>query len=196
MPPSPSGPPAPTRNVIVIKRPARARSYLGRLLMLVPSGVMLAVGWWHLANVPPGGTVSAVKLTVKPGPVGQVREAYDSLRPTNPDLYLRLIVPGREVTTRTRANTPIGNGLTWNLDDPFSLADVRRVEVWDDGLFSDSQLDNISLSGAEWSATGQTFQIDLHGTRPAPPDWALPLATAGGTLCAVVLLRFVWDQVL
>ncbi|MCS7032398.1 MAG: hypothetical protein NZ561_00205, partial [Phycisphaerae bacterium] len=87
---------------------ARARSYLVRLLLLVPAGLMLAVGWWKHSNVPEGGSVEAIRLTVKPGPVGQVREAYDSLNPGSPDLYLKISVAGREIRTPTFKDHPIG----------------------------------------------------------------------------------------
>ncbi len=172
----------------------RAGSYIWRLLVLLAALAAAGYGWVMYTNVPPGGTVTAVKLTTKPGPVGQVREAYDTVKPTTPDLYLKLFVPGREIKTRTFNNQPIGNGVTWNLESPFNVLDIKKVQVWDDDTFGDSQLDNINMDG--WVAEGQTFRIELQGTHPTPPDWALPLVAAGTTLALVVLLRLVWDQVL
>jgi len=171
----------------------RAASYIWRLLLLIPALAATGIGWWKYSDVPPGGTVTAVKLTTKPGPVGQVREAYDTVKPSTPDLYLKIFVPGREVNTRTFTDQPIGNGVTWNLESPFSLLEIKKVEVWDDDAFGDTQLDNVNMEG--WSAEGQTFRIELQGEHPRPPEWALPLASAGATLAAVILLRFVWDQV-
>ena len=60
-------------------QPRRATTYLLRLLLLIPAGAMAALGWWKYSDVPTGGSVNAIKLTVKPGPVGQVREAYEGL---------------------------------------------------------------------------------------------------------------------
>lgn len=173
--------------------PRLAASYLWRLLVLIPAMAATGYGWLLYTNVPPGGTVNAIKLTNKPGPVGQVREVYDTIKPSTPDLYLKVFVPGRSIQLRTFKNQPIGNGVTWHLEAPLNVLDVKKVEVWDDDTFGDSQLDNINMES--WITDGQTFRIELQGTRPSAPEWALPLAAAGATLAGVVLLRFVWDQV-
>lgn len=188
--PDPS-PHAPARSLA--SRPRPAASYLWRLLVLIPAAAMLAVGLWKHTDVPDGGTVTAIRLTIKPGPVGQFAEAKRQVRPSNPDLYLKLHLQGIARNTRVFKNMPIGNGLTWNLDDPLDFKAIRRIEVWDDDTFGDTLLDQVSLGG-EWSVEGGEFRLELLGTRPQPPDWALPVAVAGGTLCAVVLLRFIWDQ--
>lgn len=173
--------------------PRRAASYIWRLLLLLPAAAVAGFGWMKYSDVPVGGTVNAIKLTVKPGPVGQAREAFDSVKPTTPDLYLKFNVPGRDIETPVKDDQPIGNGVTWYLDGQFNLTDIKRVEVWDDDTFGDKQLDNITMNG--WFTDGQTFRIELLGERVRAPEWALPTAAAGATLCAVILLRFVWDQV-
>lgn len=173
-----------------------AASYLWRLLLLIPAGAMLAVGWVKYVDVPGGGTVQSIRVTTKPGPVGQFAEAKRQVRPSNPDLYLKLHLQGIEKNTRTFKDMPVGNGLIWHLDDPIDVKAIRRVEVWDDDTFGDTLLDQVSIAGGEWSAEGGEFRIELQGVRPQPPEWALPVAAAGATLCAVVLLRFVWDQVI
>lgn len=177
--------------------PSRARgaaSYVWRLLLLIPALALAGVGWWKYADVPDGGTVTSIRLTTKPGPVGQFAEAKRQVRPSNPDLYLKLHLQGTERNTTTFKDTPIGNGITWNLDSPVDVKAIRRIEVWDDDLINDTLLDQMSLSN-EWSAEGGEFRLDLFGERPRAPEWALPTAAVGATLAAVVLLRFVWDQV-
>ena len=172
-----------------------AASYAWRLLLLLPAAALLAVGWWKHVDVADGGTVQSIRVTTKPGPVGQFAEAKRQVRPSNPDLYLKLHLQGIERTTRTFKDMPIGNGLVWNLDDPLDIKAIRRIEVWDDDTFGDTLLDQVSIANT-WSAEGGEFRIELLGARPAPPEWALPVAAVGATLCAVVLLRFVWDQVI
>jgi hypothetical protein len=183
-------PPPPPRP-----RARSAGSYVWRLLLLIPAAALLACGWWNYTNVPEGGTVTAIKLTTKPGPVGQFAEAKRQVRPSNPDLYLKLHFPdGTERNTSTFKSMPVGNGLIFNLDMPVDLKTIKRVEVWDDDTFSDELIDQMSFNG-EWAAEGGEFRLDLQGTRPQPPEWALPTAAVGATLCAVILLRFLWDQV-
>jgi hypothetical protein len=72
------------------------------------------------------------------------------------------------------------------------------VDVWDANtkwlLRSDKQLDRITMNG--WSVDGQRFHVDLLGKRNEPPKWAIPVAAVGGAVSLLVLLRFVWDQVI
>ena len=176
-------------------RPRSAGSYIWRLLLLIPAVALLVVGWRAYANVPDGGTIQSIKLTTKPGPVGQFAEAKRQVRPSNPDLYLKLhFTDGTERNTTTFKSMPIGNGLIFNLESPIDLKTIRRIEVWDDDTFNDELLDQMSFN-SEWAQEGGEFRLDLQGTRPQPPEWALPTAAVGATLCAVILLRFLWDQV-
>jgi hypothetical protein len=172
----------------------RARIYL-RLLWLVPALAMLGVGLYYQYNVPEGGEVNAIKLTTKQGMVGQAAEAVANIEPGTPDLYLKVFTPTGETQLPIFKDTPIGNGLTWNLPKPLPLFDVQRVEVWDHhSIMKDKQLDRITLAG--WGVDGQRFHVDLLGTHHEPPKWAMPLAAIGGAMALIVLLRFVWDQVI
>jgi hypothetical protein len=56
-------------------------------------------------------------------------------------------------------------------------------------------MDRITMYDS-WAQDGQQYHIDLLGKKNAPPKWALPLAIAGGVLTLLVILRFVWDQVI
>lgn len=184
--PVPTNPPPPSLP--------RSRPYL-RLLWLIPSLAALGVGLYFQYNVEEGGEVNAIKLTTKQGMVGQAAEAVANVTPTTPDLYLVITTAKGEQTLPTFKDTPIGNGLTWNLPRPLGLHELKRVDVWNHHtLWKDKPLDRITLSG--WGIDGQQFHVDLLGKKIEPPKWAMPVAIVGGTLSLVALLRFVWDQVI
>jgi hypothetical protein len=166
--------------------------------MLVPAIALAGYGYWRYVDVPTGGTVTAIRISSKGGISGQVQDAYAGVAPTTADLFLILALRDREpLRLKPFDNTPLGNGLTWPLDAPLQLEDVTRVEVWDHNpILKDKPLDRIELPGSLWSSEGQTFHVAMIGTHREPPRWALPLASVGGVLGAVVLLRFVWDQAL
>ena len=182
--------PAPRRD-----RVGRGRVYL-RLLWAIPGIVALIIGLQSYTNVEDNGMVDSIKLTTKPGMVGQASEAIRLVEPGNPDLYLKITIAGRNepLQTPTFKDTPVGNGLIWTLDKPTLMTDIKQVDVWDENVFSDAQKDHISLSG--WSAEGQTYHVDLIGNKYQPPTWAFPVAAVGGTILLLVFLRFVWDQVI
>ena len=173
----------------------RARSHVWRVVLLVVAVGITGVGFYFRANVPAGGTVTAIKLTTKPDIAGQTRDAYDSIVPTTADLYLIVKhAGGRAERTALFEHTPIGSGLTWRLS-PTSLGDIDLIEVWDQRrLIGDKQLDRIAFPPDAWVARGQTFELSALGTQPQPPTWALPVACAGATLAGLLLLRLVWDQ--
>ena len=172
----------------------RSRPYL-RVLWLIPGLVMLGIGLHYYTNVEEGGEVNAIKLTTKQGMVGQAAEAVANAYPTTPDLYLKVFTPAGETKLNTFKDTPIGNGLTWNLPKPLAWPDVQRVEVFDaEAIVKDKFLDRITLAG--WSTEGQLFRIELLGRQNEPPKWALPVAAVGGALTLLAVLKFVWDQVI
>ena len=66
----------------------RARPYL-RLLLLIPSLAIFAIGLFAYRNVEPGETIERIKLTTKPGMVGQANEVKRQWTGAY-DLYLRV----------------------------------------------------------------------------------------------------------
>ncbi|MBC8106655.1 MAG: hypothetical protein H7Z14_08705 [Anaerolineae bacterium] len=180
-------------HVMPPRRTPRARPYL-RLLWIIPAAAILAVGLWKYLDVEPGGTVDAVKLVTKPGPVGQASEALRLVTGTY-DLYLKMKTTDGELKTDTYNDRAIGNGLIWPLSRQYKLQEVKEVDVWEArSIRSDKNLDHINLAG-QWWAEGQMFKIELQGKANEPPKWALPVLAVGATLTALVVLRFVWDQV-
>src|SRR4051812_7904389 len=96
-PTSPSAPkPSPPPPEVKPRLP-RSRPYL-RLLWLLPALAMLAVGLHYQYHVEEGGEVNALKLTTKPGVVGQAAEAVANLKPSTPDLYLKIFTAKDEQT--------------------------------------------------------------------------------------------------
>jgi hypothetical protein len=179
----------------------RARPYW-RLLFLIPSLATLGVGFYFYTHYEQGGVVNAIKLSTKQGLVGQAAEAMSNLSST-PDLYLKVFSSRGEMWPEDsvpnwpsiKKDTPIGNGLTWDLPKPMPLREIQRVEVWDHHrITSDKSWDRITMDGA-WSIDGQRFHVDLMGERSQPPSWALPVAAVGGALTLLCVLRFIWDQV-
>jgi hypothetical protein len=168
-----------------------------RLLWLVPTLAMLGIGLFFYLHVPPGGTVETIKLTVKPGLGGEASQALEALKPGgNPDIYPKVITPTENLVFEPYPDTPIGNGLTWALLNPRPLQDIERVEVWNKhAITKDHEVDRITMNGG-WGDDGQQYHIEMLGKKNQPPKWAFPLAIAGGVLSLLVLLRFVWDQVI
>jgi hypothetical protein len=173
----------------------RARMYW-RLLWLVPTLAILGVGLYFQLNVLPGGTVETIKMTIKPGLGGEASQALEALKPGgNPDLYPKVITPTENFVFEPYPDTPIGNGLTWDLPKPQAMQDIQRVEIWTKhAVTKDREMDRITIS--DWSEDGQQYHIDLLGKKNTPPKWALPVAIVGGVLSLLVILRFVWDQVI
>ena len=177
------------------RRPPRARPYL-RLRWIIPGLALLGLGVYKYYDIEDDGTVHTIQLATKPGMVGQASEALRLISVGTPDLYLKIkTADGAQVRTFTHEDTPVGNGLKWALDKPLRMRDVQEVEVWDEDAVRDNFADRVSL-GSAWSAEGQTYRIALLGERSQPPKWALPVAVGGGVVTLVVLLRFVWDQVI
>jgi hypothetical protein len=194
---APAPTPVPSALPRHLRRPplARGRPYL-RLLWLIPGLALLGWGLWAYNDVEAGGIVHTIRLSTKPGPVGQASEALRLVKPGTPDHYLKVFLSdGQEIRTKTFKSIPIGNGLFWQLDESRHVRDFKRIEVWDENFFRDSMLDQVTLGDLDWFAEGQTYRLDLLGDRFTPEPWALPLAAAGGTICLLVLMRFVWDQV-
>jgi len=165
-----------------------------QLLLSVPAIVLCAFALHTHRNFDEGGTITGIRLTTRHDMVGQAADAVANVDPATPDIYLKVTLKDGEIELPVRKDTPIGNGLTWELPKPQKIGDVLRVDVWDhNSMWKDKQFDRISLNG--WGADGQKYHVDLIGTRNAPPAWAIPTASAAGAIAGILLLKFIWDQV-
>jgi hypothetical protein len=154
------------------------------------------IGWTRSNDIPTGGTVERVKISTKQGFVGQAAEAVDNAMPASPDLYIQVFPrAGEKVVLPAYKDTPIGNGLVWQLPRQFQLSEVDRVEIWNHHtLWKDKPFDRITLDNA-WEADGQRFHVQLQGEKIQPPSWAWPTFIGGAVAAGLVVLKFVWDQV-
>jgi hypothetical protein len=92
-------------------------------------------------------------------------------------------------------DSPIGNGLVWQLPRQFQLGDIDRIEIWDhNAMWKDKEFDRITLDNI-WDADGQRFHVQLQGKRYEPPQWAMPVMVGGAVAGLLVVLKFVWGQV-
>lgn len=173
----------------------RARPYLG-LLLLIPAGIALWLGWTRYSDVPVGGVVQRVQVTTKQGFVGQAAEAVDNVKPQSPDLYIQVFPRGApKIVLPAYKDTPIGNGLVWQLPRVLQLNEVERVEIWDhNAVWKDKEFDRVTMDNT-WEADGQRFHVQLQGEKLHPPDWALPTFVGGAVAAGLIILKFVWDQV-
>src|SRR5258708_235687 len=123
---------------VLPRRTPRARPYLS-LLLLIPACVAIWFGWTRYDDVPAGGTVEAVK----------------HVKPETPDLYIQVYPKaGPKIVFPAFKDTPIGNGLTWNLPKAIQLNELDRVEVWDhNAMWKDKEFDRITLDNT-WEADG------------------------------------------
>jgi hypothetical protein len=174
-----------------------------RVLWIIPGLVLLGIGLWNYLGTPDDGTVTSVHLTTKSGLVGEAAEAVRLVQLSQPDLYITVNESDHVYKGEIFSHTPVGNGLAWPLPKHVAVRKIREVEVWDHHtVLSDKMQDRVSLNSGKpeapaiWDADGQTFHIELWGARVVPPMWAMPMIIAGGVICGIVVLRFVWDQAL
>lgn len=151
----------------------------------------LALTYWR--DVPEQGTVTEIRITGKPGiDLSKIEEILDT-----PDYYLEVLTEPGSVKTETFGDTRVGNGLTFALPVPLRVMDITEVKVWDeDTLGKNKLIDRVDRPGR--SVTGEKFQFDLTGWRPARSrDWqvGMVLVVAGGLVLLVTVVKFVRAQV-
>lgn len=173
--------------------------------------------WWALvlavALGAPGGyllytsqpdslavTVTRVRIAnsvTLANPSATAQEFVEKLKTlgSNPSLYLEIVVDGADepIKTAVRTDTPIGNGLTFDLPAPMPLRQLREVQVRDEGWFSNKMIDRVDVDAP--AEQGQIFSFTMLSPdvdQPMPPQrlwgWVLVIAAAAVGLVAVVRL--------
>lgn len=147
-----------------------------------------------------GGAAAWAYRYAKPPVVEAVRVTKLSSMPvlriaSKPDYYLKLIwADGETLQLPTYDDTPIGNGLVWQLPDPRPLGDFAEVQLFDEDVFTDEMLDRVIVEGRMLKTTQHGF--DLLG--PAQGEWrtALYVIAPAGAWCLVSLILFVrWQAI-
>ncbi|MEM8874384.1 MAG: C2 domain-containing protein [Planctomycetota bacterium] len=173
---------------------ARQWRFVVWLALLLIGGAACAWGLWSWTNPVQSDRVSSVRVKTRPGIVNDAAGVKSMLSPGNPDLYVRVIVGGETLQTDTMEDTPVGGGLTWNLDSSLSLAAIERVEVWDEDTFGNDLLDQVTPEGQRVTS-GQEYQVILRGPGAKVPTGAIPAALIGGVFALIGGGRLVWEQV-
>lgn len=180
-----------------MRRPRRAsrwRTPLWAVLFLL-GGALCAWGFWQWTNPTPSDRVTQVRIAIRPGIANDAASVKSMLTPGNPDYYVKLLLhDGNDLRTSVYEDTPIGGGLTWDLQPALSLSAVQRVEVWDADTFGDDLQDQVAPEG-ERVREGQQFRIVLAGPPATTHPWALYAAVGGGLLALIGGGRLVWEQV-
>jgi hypothetical protein len=169
----------------------------------VPGGYLL----YDSQPDPLAGHVRAIRIennVTLANPSATAQEFVEKLKSlgSNPSLYLEVVAADRDepIKTPVREDTPIGNGLTFELDEPIARRDLREVRVWDEGFFSNKMIDRIDV-GTSLVESGQLFTFTLRSPDAAPPmsqqrlaGWVLVIAAGAGV--GVALVRFIALQVI
>ncbi len=155
---------------------------------------------------PLAGHVRAIRIVNNvrlSNPSATAQEFVEKLKSlgSNPSLFLELAVAGADqpVKTPVRDDTPIGNGLTFELPEPIARENLREVRVWDEGFFSNKMIDRVD-TGTALIESGQLFTFTLVSDDAVPPmsrdrlaGWVLVIAAGAGV--GLALVRFIALQV-
>lgn len=178
--------------------------WLGLLIVALgaPGGYLL----YETRPDPLAGHVHAIRIennVTLANPSATAQEFVEKLKSlgSNPSLSLSVVAAGRDepIKTPVREDTPIGNGLTFELPEPIARRDLREVQVWDEGFFSNKMIDRVD-TGKALVESGQLFTFTLISPDAEPPmsrkrlvGWVLVIAAAAGV--GIALVRFIALQV-
>lgn len=136
------------------------RTLLRALSALVAMVVGLGLLLWA-----PGRTVTSVEIR---NSGGMVPITWETVVNDQPDFYLVFDSKSGRVRTPTRWDTPIGDGMTWELKEAIALDDVNEIAIWDEDGWHDPDdfLDRArvdSFGFGRRTLVGERFKILLDG---------------------------------
>lgn len=162
-----------------------ARSYRWPPYSLAAAGV-LAVGL-ALLLLSPSGEVREITVR-KQGPLPEARTFVDV-----PDLYVVFqLKNGLQVRTETRANTPIGNGITWKVGKGLSLGAIDETLLYDEDYFGDDILDRVRVGQSKLK--GQSYEFELSCAASAGKGAGLLAVALSAPYVGFAFIKFVRDQ--
>jgi hypothetical protein len=185
-----------TQETLPATTPPRAKSFpwfAYTLLALV--GIASAVAGTLLLNRHDNdnfGTVNEIRITAKPGiDLRKIEEVLDT-----PDYYIEIATEQGKTQSETYKDTRVGNGLTFHLPIAVRLGDIKEIRLCDQNVMKDSLVDRVDRVGR--TTLGERFQFELLGAEPPQPlhRVGVALAIGGGILLLIVLVRFIWYQVI
>lgn len=136
---------------------------------VIAGGLLLLLFGLVLAVLAPPGTVDSVLMQKRPGVDLNIVSLPDA-----PDYLLEIkLADGWRHRTETLANTPIGNGIVFEVP-AIEIADIREILLWDDNsidvsdlrlsVIPDEIIDRVRVNG-ERSLAGEKMRFELSGAR-------------------------------
>jgi hypothetical protein len=95
----------------------------------------------------------------------------------------------KTINTEPYDNTPIGNGLDFELPQPLPLAEIAHLQLLDEDLRSDDIRDRVDVR--ERICRGQDYQFELLGPPPPEQDRAYWLLGGGGAVLVIATILWV-----
>ncbi len=91
-----------------------------------------------------------------------------------PDYFLELQLRGDAVIrTITHVDTPVGNGIEWQLSEPIRLEDIYEVRLYDAGVVRNALVDRVTVNRKRYEE-GQLFNFHLLADLPAAATPSAP----------------------
>ena len=109
---------------------------------------------------------------------------------SSPDYYVALVLDDdSRIETTPYQNTPIGNGLSFDLPAAVSLANIAQVVLYDSDPLQDDMLDHADVDGQ--TCDGQSFTFHFIGSRSPLFTAGIVVIVLGGLGLAYVVVLFV-----
>jgi hypothetical protein len=128
------------------------------------------------------------------GTVETIRVTKHSMLPESlvgtPDYFVVITTrDDKTINTEPYDNTPIGNGLDFELPQPLPLAEIAHLQLLDEDLRSDDIRDRVDVR--ERICRGQDYQFELLGPPPPEQDRAYWLLGGGGAVLVIATILWV-----
>jgi len=145
------------------------------IVHFVVSLIIAAGAVWALQEMQPEPLIRDIRIEKR---TDTLIDSSDILSKEDRDYYVIIETQEKPVRLATYKDTPIGNGLTWTLPSPLLLDDFKQITLWDDDMFSNDQLDRVTVDQLE--TVGQHYRFLLVAEQvPTNPVFWIVLGAAG-----------------